>query len=153
MHLFPCNHSNHRRTRALKCSTICICGPRGLLVFPLAFVAVLGARPGRRNVSGKLIPSSRGWQLERDLELGRQGPWRCCKGAQDTYGRCWILQLYELVGGDWNLSLLFHSVGECHPSSSQLTKSYCSEGYCRYCTGWLFGTFFIFPYIGNNHPH
>ena len=23
----------------------------------------------------------------------------------------------------------------------------------RLCTGWWFGTFFIFPYIGNNHPN
>jgi hypothetical protein len=23
----------------------------------------------------------------------------------------------------------------------------------KYITGWWFGTFFIFPYIGNNHPN
>ena len=24
---------------------------------------------------------------------------------------------------------------------------------CKYQSGWWFGTFFMFPYIGNNHPN
>ena len=42
--------------------------------------------------------------------------------------------------------------GSCSLIIGDETRWACSDA-CLLCSGWRFGTFFIFPYIGNNHPN
>ena len=47
----------------------------------------------------------------------------------------------------------------CEQSTSRKWSNFCGQkvGFLfpihPYVSGWWFGTFFIFPYVGNNHPN
>ena len=63
-------------------------------------------------------------------------------------------ELRSLVAGHANLcwSTACETMVGCHGASA--AGIFTSEPYCvHHFSGWWFGTFIIFPYIGNNHPN
>ena len=77
-------------------------------------------------------------------------PWKgclCCavKKAMDVYNVCHVI--HNQVQFDWGLACLCHSRSMCCCVHPCITPMLCLH-LVMYVSGWWFGTFFIFPYIG-----
>ena len=67
--------------------------------------------------------------------------------ASHVYGFWWC----TIENGPFSTALCVITWVFCCSHQQERQESYWY--FIRYFTGWWFGTFFIFPYIGNNHPN
>jgi hypothetical protein len=64
---------------------------------------------------------------------------------------------WENTGGQTSVAFSDNLITYDHPTPTGCSIAFCSiflrVGGVTYISSWWFGTFFIFPYIGNNHAN